>query len=333
MLRPEACALGAGGATRDAAMRIVFVMDPVSTVQVDADTSFALMLEAQARGHRVDHCLITDLFLDRWRLGARVRPATMRRDPLPPIVLGPAEDVWLDEVDAILVRKDPPFDANYLWACHLLEHVRGRTLTVNDPRALRDANEKLYATHFPSLMPETLVSNDKARIKEFLARCGGRAVLKPLSGAGGESVFLMQDGDLNVNAIIETVTQDQKRVAMCQNFLPEVVVGDKRILLLDGEPLGAILRVPQRGDVRSNIHVGGTVSACELDAHDHEIVAEVGPRCRADGLVFVGLDVIGGKLTEVNVTSPTGIQQMSRLAEKNLEAPVIEWLEQHAIPR
>lgn len=308
-------------------MRIVVVMDPIETVQVDADTSFALMEEAQARGHRVDHCLITDLYLDGWRLGARVRRAELRRDPLPPIVLGEFEDVWVDEVDAVLVRKDPPFDANYLWACHLLEHVRDKTHVVNDPRALRDANEKLYATHFPTLMPRTLVSNEKRRIKEFLERVGGRAVLKPLSGAGGESVFLMQAGDLNVNAIIETVTHDGRRVAMAQEFIPEVVQGDKRILLLDGEPLGAILRVPQVGDVRSNIHVGGSVEKTRLDEHDQRIVELVGPRCKKDGLYFVGLDVIGGKLTEVNVTSPTGIQQMSRLSGQNLSRRVIEWLE------
>ena len=308
-------------------MRIVVIMDPVQTVQVDADTSFALMLEAQARGHRVDHALITDLFLDGFRVGAKVRRATMVREPSAPVRLEAFEDVWLDEVDAVLVRKDPPFDANYLWATQLLEHVRGKTLVVNDPRALRDANEKLYATNFPGVMPETLVSNDKARIRAFLARVGGKAVLKPLSGAGGESVFLMQEGDLNVNAIIEAVTQDGRRVAMAQVFLPEVVQGDKRILLLDGEPLGAILRVPQQGDVRSNIHVGGTVEPTVLDDHDRRIVAEVGPRCRADGLFFVGLDVIGGRLTEVNVTSPTGIQQMSRLSGLNLSATVIEWIE------
>lgn len=310
-------------------MRIVVLMDPVSTVLVDADTSFALMLEAQARGHRVDHALVTDLFLHGWRLGARVRRATMQRDPAAPIVLGDFEDVWIDEVDAVLVRKDPPFDANYLWACHLLEHVRDKTLVVNDPRALRDANEKLYATHFPSVMPATLVSSDKARIRAFTREVGGRAVLKPLSGAGGESVFLMSEGDLNVNAIIETVTQNGSRVAMAQEFLPAVVQGDKRILLLDGEPLGAILRVPQRGDVRSNIHVGGTVERAVLDENDRAICALVGPRCKADGLHFVGLDVIGGKLTEVNVTSPTGIQQMSRLSGENLSARVIEWIEKH----
>jgi glutathione synthase len=308
-------------------MRIVVVMDPVETVQVDADTSFALMLEAQARGHRVDHALVTDLYVDRDRLGARVRKATMRRDPLPPIALGSGEDVWLDEVDVVLVRKDPPFDDNYLWACHMLEHVRTKTLVVNDPRGLRDANEKLYATYFPELMPETLVASGKARIKEFLSRVGGRAVLKPLSGAGGDGVFLLREDDLNLNAIIEAVTRDGRRVAMAQRFLPDVVKGDKRVLLLDGHPLGAILRVPKRDDVRSNIHVGGTVEPTALDDDDRRIVAAVAPRLRKDGLFFVGLDVIGGKLTEVNVTSPTGIQQMSRLSGQNLSARVIEWLE------
>jgi glutathione synthase len=310
-------------------MHLVVLMDPVETVGVDTDTSFALMLEAQARGHRVDHALLTDLFLDGSRLGARVRPATMRRDPLPPIVLGPPQDVWLDQVDVVLIRKDPPFDSNYLWACQLLEHVRGKTLLVNDPRGLREANEKLYATYFPDLMPETLVSSSKARISEFLGRVGGKAVLKPLSGAGGEGVFLLRDDDLNRNAIIETVTHDGRRMAMVQRFLPEVARGDKRILLLDGEPLGAILRVPRSDDVRCNIHVGGTVEPADLDPDDLRIIERVAARLRHDGLVFVGLDVIGGRLTEVNVTSPTGIQQMSRLRGENLSARVIEWLERH----
>lgn len=311
-------------------MHIVVLMDPVSTVLVDADTSFALMLAAQERGHRVDHALITDLFLEGRRVGARVRRARMQRDPQAPVVLSESQDLWLDEVDAVLIRKDPPFDSNYLWACQLLEHLRGKTLLINDPRALRDANEKLYATHFPDQMPTTLVSNDKARIRRFVTQVGGKAVLKPLSGAGGESVFLMRDDDLNINAIIETVTQNGGRVAMAQQFLPEVTIGDKRILLLDGEPLGAILRVPKKGDVRSNIHVGGSVVETELDAADQRIVEAVGPRCRADGLWFVGLDVIGGRLTEVNVTSPTGIQQMSRLAGVDFAARVVEWIERRS---
>ena len=313
-------------------MHIVVIMDPPETVQVDADTSFALMEEAQARGHRVDHCGIADFFFDGGRLGAQVRRATMRRvhDALP-ITLGDAEDVWLDSVDAVLMRKDPPFDSSYLWATQLLEHLRGKTLLVNDPRALRDANEKLYAMHFLSCMPDTIVCSDKARIKAFLRSVGGRAVIKPLSGAGGDGVFLMRDDDLNTNAIIETVTHVGRRLAMVQRFIPDVVKGDKRILLLNGAPLGGILRVPKKDDVRSNIHVGGTVEGCELDADDLRIVEALAPKLREDGLVFVGLDVIGGKLTEVNVTSPTGIQQMSRLMKQNLSARVIDWIEHHLL--
>lgn len=311
-------------------MRIVVVMDPPETVKVDEDTSFALMLEAESRGHRVDHCLISDLFLDQGRVLARVRRATSRRDAARPITLGDAEDVDLGDVDVVLMRKDPPFDYDYLWATLLLEHARGRTLLVNDPRGLRDANEKIYATYFPELMTDTLVSNDKTRIKGFLTRLGTRGVLKPLHGAGGEGVFALDTTDPNINAIIETVTRGGKQLAMAQRFLPEVQKGDKRILLLDGEPLGAIMRVPQGGDLRSNIHVGGRVEATELDADDRKIVETLAPRLRQDGLFFVGLDVIGGKLTEVNVTSPTGIQQMSRLSGQNLEARVIDWLERRA---
>jgi glutathione synthase len=313
-------------------MHLVVIMDPPETVQVDADTSFALMEEAQARGHRVDHCGIADLFFWHGRVGARVRRAKMRRDPnVPPITLAGPEDVLLETVDAVLMRKDPPFESNYLWATQLLELARGKTLLVNDPRALRDANEKLYALHFLSCMTDTLVTNDKDRIRAFIGEVGGRAVLKPLSGAGGDGVFLLKDDDLNVNAIIETVTHVGRRVAMVQRFLPEVVKGDKRILLLDGEPLGAILRVPRKDDVRSNIHVGGTVEASELDDDDRRIIAALAPKLRADGLFFVGLDVIGGRLTEVNVTSPTGIQQMQRLMKQNLSARVIDWLEAHRV--
>lgn len=309
-------------------MRILVVMDPPSTVHIDLDTTFALMEAAEERGHRVDHCLITDLYWDRDQVGARLRHARVQRDPAAPILLGELEDVPLSRIDVVLVRKDPPFESNYLWATQLLEHARGSTLVVNDPRALRDANEKLYATHFPQVMPDTLVSSDAGQIRAFCREMGGKVVIKPLSGAGGDGVFLLLEEDLNFSAIVETVTHLGKRLAMVQRFLPEVSVGDKRILLLDGEPLGAILRVPKRGDVRSNIHVGGSVVKAELDDRDRAIVAAVAGKLKADGLFFVGLDVIGGHLTEVNVTSPTGIQQMQRLDGQPYSARVVEWLEQ-----
>lgn len=310
-------------------MRVLVVMDPVSTVQVDADTSFALMLEAQLRGHHVDHALPSDLELLDGRVFATVRRATMQRVKEAPIVLGEPERIDVGEmIDVVLVRKDPPFDSDYLWLTLVLERLRGeRTLVVNDPRGLRDANEKLYACHFPELTPRTLVSSSKARIKEFVAEVGGRAVIKPVDGHGGDGVFALLEGDKNFNGLVEHVTRLGRRLAMVQSFIPEVTEGDKRILLIDGEVIGAILRVPQKDDVRSNIHVGGSVKPAELTEADRHIVQTVTPKLRADGLYFVGLDVIGGKLTEVNVTSPTGIQQMSRFSGTSCETPVIVWLE------
>ncbi len=309
-------------------MRILFVMDPVSTVLVDEDTSFALMLEAQNRGHAVEHCLLRDLFVDGDHVGARARAATCQRDPAEPITLGEPRDLDLRaDVDCVFMRKDPPFDVPYLWACQVLEHARGDTLLINDPRGLRDANEKIYATYFPELMPATLISSDKERIKAFVARHGGRGVIKPLGMMGGHGVFLMKEGDPNLNATIETTTVGGTTLAMAQEFLPSIKDGDKRILLLDGEYLGSINRVAQGGDLRSNIHVGGRVEGADLSEDDRRIVEALAPRLKADGLVFVGLDVIGGRLTEVNVTSPTGIQQASRISGQNLEAKVLEWIE------
>ena len=311
-------------------MRFVVIMDPPETVIFDQDTSFALMLEAQNRGHRVDHCLPRHLYLDGDRLSASVSRADMQRGRQRPIALGEPQDVCLHDVDAILVRTDPPFDSDYLWCTLMLDRVCEDTLVVNDPHGLRQANEKLYACEFPELMPRTLVTSDKQRIKRFVAEAGGRAVIKPLDGAGGEGVMTLAEGDLNLNAIIEATTRHGRRVAMVQEFLPAVREGDKRILLLAGEPLGAILRVPQRDDMRSNIHVGGSVVQAVVTDAERALIATLAPRLEQDGLHFVGLDVIGGKLTEVNVTSPTGIQQMTRLDGVNYCERVIAWIEQQA---
>lgn len=307
-------------------MRFLFVMDPIDTVIVDEDTSFALMLEAQRCGHRVDHTLVPDVGLKNGVAVATTRFATMERNPDQPIVLGDPESTPLVEYDVIFVRKDPPFDDAYLWLTLILEHVRDSTLVVNDPRGLRDANEKLYACHFPEVMPQTLVDSNQDRIKAFVREVGGRAVIKPVDGHGGHGIFALSSDDKNTNAIIETVTVGSTRVAMVQEFVPEVTKGDKRILLIGDEVVGAILRVPRSDDVRSNIHVGGSVVHAEIDDNDRKIIDAVSPRLAEDGLYFVGLDVIGGKLTEVNVTSPTGIQQMSRLTNTSCESKVIEWI-------
>ena len=306
----------------------VFIMDSPTTVLVDEDTTFALMLEAQSRGHRIDHCLVTDLFLREGRVFARTTPVTAQRVASQPLLLGDPETVCLEDVDVVFIRKDPPFESNYLYCTLLLDQLQGKTLVVNRPSGLRTANEKLYACRFPALMPKTLVTSHKGQIKAFLEQeVEGRAVIKPLDGAGGAGVMALMAGDLNVNAIIEAVTREGTRLAMVQAFLPKVTEGDKRILLLNGEPLGAILRVPQQGGVRSNIHVGGSVQSSLLTPEDTHIVETLAPHLRADGLFFVGLDVIGGKLTEVNVTSPTGIQQMERLDQQNYCGRVITWAE------
>jgi len=305
-------------------MRMVFVMDPVSTVIVDEDTSFALMLEAQARGHHVDHCLPRDVGLRGKKVLARVRRATMQRDPAEPIQLAEPEDIDLVDVDAVFIRKDPPFTDEYLWLTLVLDHLDGSTLVVNNPRGLREANEKLYAHHFPEIVPPTIMTSHRDEILRFLSDIGGKAVIKPIDGHGGEGVFLLANGDSNLNGLIELVTHKGARNAIVQALIPEVYdEGDKRILLVDGDFLGVVARMPSTGDLRSNIHVGGSAVPAQLTNVDKTIVDTMRERLLADRLFFVGLDVIGGKLIEVNVTSPTLIQQMSRLTGENLATPVI----------
>jgi glutathione synthase len=310
-------------------MRFVFVMDPVSSVIVGEDTSFALMLEAQARGHRVDHCLASDVGLRGRRVVGRVRQATMQLDPVDPITLAEAEDTDLTDVDAVFIRKDPPFTEPYLWLTLALDHLEGATLVVNSPRGLREANEKLYAHHFPEVMPPTIMTSHKDEILRFVTDVGGKAVVKPIDGHGGEGVFLLSQGDTNVNGLIEGVTRLGARNAIVQALIPEIYEeGDKRILLVDGELLGVVGRVPSKGDLRSNVHVGGSAAPARISDADLDIIQTIRPRLIADRLFFVGLDVIGGKLIEVNVTSPTLIEQMSALSGENLSAKVIDRLEE-----
>jgi len=308
-------------------MHFVFVMDPVETVRWDTDTSFALMHAAQGRGHRVDHCQMRDLYLEDGRVSATVQRATMHLVAHAPIVVGERQDVCLHDVDVVFIRKDPPFDSQYLWCTQMLEVLGRDTLVMNDPRGVRDANEKLYACRFPELMPRTLVSSDKKRIRQFVESVGGRSVIKPLSGARGDGVFVLASDDFNFNAIVEMQTDTGRRVAMVQEFLPAVHEGDKRVLVLGGEPLGALLRVPASGDVRSNLAVGGKAVKTPITDSERALVAKLKPSLLKDGLHFVGIDLIGGKLTEVNVTSPTGIQQMTRLDGVAYSDQVIEWIE------
>ena len=256
--------------------------------------------------------------------------ATKVSDKAPFFAHGEPEDVRLADLQAVFIRKDPPFDDEYLYVTLMLEKLRGRTLVVNDPRGLRDANEKLYTTHFARHMPRTMVTSDRDRILRFMEELGGTAVIKPLHGAGGAGVMLIASTDLNTRSIVDTLTYEGKRLAMVQQYVPQVREGDKRVLLLEGELLGAILRVPRADDLRSNIHVGGRVEPTELTKDEQALVRDIAPRLKQDGLHFVGLDVIGGKLTEVNVTSPTGIQQMTRFDGVDYAGRVIEWVEKRA---
>jgi glutathione synthase len=309
-------------------MRFVYVMDPMDRVLPDKDTTFAFQRAAQRRGHTALHCLPRDVYVDGGDVWARVRELRVG-DRAPHFELSGGGDVRLADVECVFIRKDPPFDAEYLYVTLMLEKVRGRTLVVNDPRGLRDANEKLYTLHFARHMPRTLVTSDRDRIHRFVAELGG-GVVKPLDGAGGSGVMVVAKGDRNARSIVDYITREGTQHAMVQEFLPAVRAGDKRVLLLDGEILGAINRIARDDDVRSNIHAGGRVEPTEVTAEERAIVADMAPRLAADGLVFVGLDFIGGRLTEVNVTSPTGIQELSRHVGRDVAERVIAWVERRA---
>ncbi len=311
-------------------LRILYVMDPMSRVLVDKDTTFAFQLEGQRRGHEQYHCEPQALFADRTVPHAAVRRLTVERAAVP-FHLHEARLAPLAAFDVVFMRKDPPFDMAFFFATHLLGLVDPAvTFVLNAPRGLRDANEKLYALHFPALIPESLVTADLDRLRAFLDQLGGEMIVKPLAGAGGAGVLHVHRGDRNLNALLELSTHDGAELVMAQRYLPAVREGDKRLIVLDGEPLGAVLRIPREDEHRGNIHVGGQVARAPVDDRDREICRHMAPRLRADGLWFVGLDVIGGYVTEVNVTSPTGIQEIDRLDGVCLEARVLDFVEARA---
>lgn len=303
------------------------VMDPLDGIILDEDTTFAFMLAARERGHDIYYIRPRDLYARDGEAWATVHSCDVRCREGDHYELEEGERIPLHELDAVLMRKDPPFDVDYLHASHLLELAADDgAFVMNDPTGLRIANEKLYALHFPELLPDTLVTREEELIHAFAADHGGRCVVKPVDGYGGSSVFVVDEEDRNKNAIVEEMTAEGTRRVVCQEYIPAAREGDKRILLLDGEPLGAILRVPPDDDHRGNIHVGGEVHGTDLTERDREICETVGPRLAEDGLWFAGIDVLGGILTEINVTSPTGIQEMSRLDGVDGAGQVIEWV-------
>jgi len=308
-------------------LRILYVMDPPARILVDKDTTFAFMCEGERRGHQQYYCGIEDLFVERSTPQAHVRGIRAQPGQLP--TLGHAATQPLSGFDAVLMRKDPPFDMAFFFSTHILGLVDPRvTFVMNDPRGLRDANEKLYALHFPAVIPDCFVSADATRLKAFMESLGGEMIVKPLDGCGGAGVFHVHRSDRNINTILELSTQNGARLVMAQRYLKAVRdQGDKRLIVLAGEPLGAVMRVPREDEHRGNIHVGGRVERGVVDARDREICRLMAPRLAADGLYFVGLDVIGGFVTEVNVTSPTGIQEIDRLDGVCLEAKVVDFIE------
>jgi glutathione synthase len=317
-------------------LNVAVQMDPIETINIDADSTFALMLEAQARGHRLWHYEVRHISLREGtrqpggrqieRLFARARPVTVQRVRGAHYRFETAELLDLGRMDVVLMRQDPPFDLAYITATHLLEHIQPGTLVVNDPGAVRNAPEKILVTHFPELMPPTMITWDLEAIRAFREEHKD-IVVKPLFGNGGAGVFRIKPDDENLAALLEMHFARSREPLMFQRYEPAVRQGDKRIILVDGEPMGVINRVPAKGEARSNMHVGGRAEKASLSARDREICAAIGPSLRERGLIFVGIDVIGDYLTEINVTSPTGIQEIARFDGVHIEQAIWDRIE------
>ncbi len=308
-------------------VRFVFVMDPIDRINIDGDSTFVLMLEAQMRGHEVLYAQPRDLFQrggDPWVMA---RSLVLQRVRGHHFSLGEPEPYLLNELDAVFMRKDPPFDLDYLLATWILDRVDRRVVMVNDPQGIRDFNEKMSALRWPELMPPSLVAADRAVLRAFIAE-HGRVVVKPLVNSGGAGVILLHKGDRNIGSVLDLLTVEGSRYIEAQAYLEAVKQGDKRIILLGGKPAGAINRVPQADDIRANMHAGGRAEPVVMDARDYEICSALESELVQRGLLFVGLDVIGGFLTEINVTSPTGLQEIARFTGVHLEQQLIDLVEQ-----
>jgi glutathione synthase len=304
------------------ALKVAVQMDPVEGININTDTTFLMMETAQDRGHSLWVYRPERLALEDGKVTARGRPLTLRRELGDHFTAGPVETRDMAEFDVVLMRQDPPFDMAYITATHFLEKIHPATLVVNNPAEVRNAPEKLFVTGFEGVQPPTLITADIEAIYDFRARHGDM-VVKPLYGGGGSGVARLTADDPNLDALMELHAMIGREPVIAQKFLPAVSRGDKRILIVDGEPVGAINRVPAAGQVRSNLRVGGRAEQVELTARDRELCAIIGPELRRRGLLFVGVDVIGEYLTEINVTSPTGAQQLKRFS--GIDATVHMW--------
>jgi glutathione synthase len=307
-------------------LAVAIQMDDIAPINIDADSTFALALEAKRRGHGLFHYMAPDLSLRAGRVVAKARALDVRRRKGDHFALGAPETLDLAGMDVVLMRQDPPFDMAYITATHLLEQLHPETLVTNDPVSVRNAPEKLFVTHFTDLMPPTLITTSREEIVAFRKEYG-EIIVKPLYGNGGAGVFHLKPGDDNLNSLLEVFTKLYREPIVVQKYLPEIREGDKRIVLVDGKPAGAINRIPAEGEARSNLHVGGRAAPVEMTARDYEICEAIGPALEERGLVFAGIDVIGHYLTEINVTSPTGIQEIERFTGTNVAALIWDAIE------
>lgn len=307
-------------------LKVAIQMDPIGPVDIDADSTFRLAEEAQERGHDLFYYTPDRLFWEEGRVKARGCPLKVRREKGNHFTLGDEVEIDLADWDVVWLRQDPPFDMGYITTTHLLERVHPQTLVVNDPFWVRNFPEKLLVLEFPAFIPPTLIARDLATIRAFKDRHGD-IILKPLYGNGGAGVFRLDPNDRNLSSLHELFTGLSGEPLIAQKFLPDVSNGDKRIILVDGEPVGAINRVPATGETRSNMHVGGRPEKIGLTDRDLEICAAIGPTLRAHGQIFVGIDVIGDYMTEINVTSPTGLQELERFDDVNIAARIWQVIE------
>ncbi|HIF9311423.1 TPA: glutathione synthase [Photobacterium damselae] len=309
-------------------IKLGIVMDPIESINIKKDSSFAMMMEAQRRGWEIHYMEMNDLSLEQGKAVARTRVVSLKEDPNGWFEFQSEQEIALSELDAVLMRKDPPFDTEYIYATYILERaeVEG-TLIVNKPQSLRDCNEKLFTAWFPELTPTTMVTRRADKIKAFHLQHGD-VILKPLDGMGGSSIFRVMNGDPNVSVIIETLTNMGQNYCMAQTFVPDISNGDKRILVVDGEPMPYCLaRIPAKGETRGNLAAGGRGEARPLSETDRRIAEAVAPTLKEKGLIFVGLDVIGDKLTEINVTSPTCIREIEAAFDISITGKLMDAIE------
>lgn len=307
-------------------MKIAFQMDPIDQVDINADSTFRIAEEAQARGHDLYYYSPDQLAFEEGEITARAQSMVLRRDEGNHVDLGPVETIKLADVDVVWLRQDPPFDMHYITSTHLLDRLKGKALVVNDPFWVRNYPEKLLVLDFPDLTPPTTIARDIDIIKAFKAKHKD-IILKPLYGNGGAGVFRLDENDRNLASLHELFTGFSREPLIVQKFLPDVRNGDKRVILVDGAPVGAINRVPAAGETRSNMHVGGRPEKIGLTERDLEICAAIGPLLKEKGQIFVGIDVIGDYLTEINVTSPTGIQELERFDGGNIAEKIWQAIE------